>query len=171
VETPGPKKRKRNQLRIVRQTPIRQEAVQQEPSPREPVPLEGLKQMAVPEEAEVSGALLNALPENELLVAASPASELPADSSRRRSWKKWLLLPAAAFLIFQFYYVQEMLAILVLFAGLFVVVAMIAGIMYAVGRAGETTITAAEPVARRGMEFAEEVSRKTFRRPRSAPAP
>ncbi|MFZ0821936.1 MAG: hypothetical protein WAM91_17875 [Candidatus Acidiferrales bacterium] len=95
----------------------------------------------------------------------------PASSPRRRSWTKWLWLAAGAFLIFQFYYVQEMLAILVIFAGIFIIFAIIAGIVYAVGRAGESTITAAEPVARRGMELAEEVSKKTFRRPRSAPAP
>ncbi len=98
--------------------------------------------------------------------------EVPSGSApRRKSWTKWLWIAAAAFLIFQIYYVREMLAVLVLFAGLFFVVAIIAAIVYAVGRAGESTITAAEPVARRGMEIAEEVSKKTFRRPRSAPVP
>jgi hypothetical protein len=80
-------------------------------------------------------------------------------------------LAVAAFLIFQVYYVREMLAVLVIFAGLFFVVAVIGAIVYAIGRAGESTITAAEPMARRGMELAEEVSKKTFRRPRSAPVP
>jgi hypothetical protein len=100
-----------------------------------------------------------------------PNEVLSASTQRRKSWTKWLLLAAAAFLIFQFYYIQEMLAILVIFAGIFIVFAIIAGIVYAVGRAGESTITAAEPVARRGVELAEEVSKKTFRRPRSAPVP
>jgi hypothetical protein len=108
--------------------------------------------------------------------AVMPASTLNGEDSsgspaRRRSWSKWFWLAAGAFLIFQVYYVREMLAMLVIFAGLFFVVAIIAGIVYALGRAGESTITAAEPVARRGFEMAEEVSRKTFRRPRSAPAP
>ena len=94
----------------------------------------------------------------------------PAAPCRRR-WTRLLWLAAAAFLIFQFYYIQEMLAVPVIFAGIFIVFAIIAGIVYAVGRAGESTITAAEPVARRGIELAEEVSKKTFRRPRSAPAP
>jgi len=107
---------------------------------------------------------------------SSPASELIRDSSpaaapHKKSWRKWIWLAVAAFLIFQVYYIREMLAILVIFAGLFFVVAVIAGIVYAVGRAGESTITAAEPVARRGIELAEEVSKKTFRRPRSAPVP
>jgi hypothetical protein len=101
----------------------------------------------------------------------APEETLQASASRRRRWIKLLWLPAVAFLVFQFYYFQEMLAVLVIFAGLFIVFAIIAGIVYAVGRAGESTITAAEPVARRGMELAEEVSKKTFRRPRSAPAP
>jgi hypothetical protein len=99
------------------------------------------------------------------------AADLSGSAPRRKSWSKWLWLAGVAFLIFQIYYVREMLAVLVLFAGLFVVVALIAGVVYALGRAGESTITAAEPVARRSFELAEEVSRKTFRRPRSAPAP
>ena len=109
-------------------------------------------------------------------IAAFPGVKLPAESfsgsaARGKPWTKWFWLAGAAFLIFQIYYVREMLAVLVLFAGLFIVLAIIAGIVYAVGRAGESTITAAEPVARRGLELAEEVSRKTFRRPRSEPAP
>jgi hypothetical protein len=97
--------------------------------------------------------------------------EAVTDAPRGASWRKLLWLALPAFLIFQFYYVREILAVLVLFAGLFFLVAIVAGIVYAIGRAGESTITAAEPVARRGYELAEEVSKKTFRRPRSAPAP
>ena len=103
--------------------------------------------------------------------AALPAEVFPAGPPRRKPWIKWLWLAGVAFIILQIYYVREMLAALVLFGGLFVVVAIIAGIVYGLGRAGETTITAAEPVARRGLELAEEVSKKTFHRPRSAPAP
>ncbi len=102
---------------------------------------------------------------------AVPNEVLSVSAPHKKSWTRWLWLAGVAFLIFQIYYFREMLAVLVLFAGLFFVVAIIAGIVYAVGRAGESTISAAEPVARRGMELAEEVSRKTFRRPRSAPAP
>lgn len=106
----------------------------------------------------------------------SHASELADDPSsaaapRSRPWRMLIWLAVAAFLIFQVYYVREMLAVLVIFAGLFFVVAVIGAIVYAIGRAGESTITAAEPMARRGMELAEEVSKKTFRRPRSAPVP
>jgi hypothetical protein len=109
-------------------------------------------------------------------VESSQDSELVDDSSstaapRSKAWRVWIWLAVAVFLIFQVYYVREMLAVLVIFAGLFFVVAIIAAIIYAVGRAGESTITAAEPMARRGMELAEEVSKKTFRRPRSAPVP
>jgi hypothetical protein len=106
----------------------------------------------------------------------SQASDFPDESSptaapRSKAWRMWIWVAVAAFLIFQVYYVREMLAILVIFVGLFFVVAIIAAIVYALGRAGESTITAAEPMARRGMELAEEVSKKTFRRPRSAPVP
>ena len=109
-------------------------------------------------------------------VESSQDSELTSESSpaaapRSKAWRKWIWLAVAAFLIFQVYYVREMLAVLVIFTGLFFVVAIIAAIVYAIGRAGESTITAAEPMARRGMELAEEVSKKTFRRPRSAPVP
>jgi hypothetical protein len=90
---------------------------------------------------------------------------------RRDPWRKalWWLL-AAAFL-FQAYYVREMLAALVIFTILFVIGAIIAGAIYLVGRAGETTVTLAEPVARRGVALAEELRQKAFRRPHSAPAP
>ena len=110
-------------------------------------------------------------------VESSQDSELTSESSpaaapRSKAWRKWIWLAVAAFLlIFQVYYVREMLAVLVIFTGLFFVVAIIAAIVYAIGRAGESTITAAEPMARRGVELAEEVSKKTFRRPRSAPVP
>jgi hypothetical protein len=90
---------------------------------------------------------------------------------RSDPWRKalWCLLAAA--LLFQAYYVQEMLAALVIFTILFVIGAIITGAIYLLGRAGETTVTLAEPVARRGVAFAEELRQKAFRRPHSAPAP
>lgn len=93
------------------------------------------------------------------------------DKLRSDPWRKalWFLLAAA--LLFQAYYVQEMLAALVIFTILFVIGAIITGAIYLLGRAGETTVTLAEPVARRGVAFAEELRQKAFRRPHSAPAP
>ena len=104
--------------------------------------------------------------------------ETPDVPPRRSPWRKLIWVALAAFLLFQIYYVREMLAALVIFVALFAVVAVIAAVVYALGRAGETTISVAEPVAHRAIELAEEVSKKTldvskktFRRPRSAPAP
>lgn len=84
-------------------------------------------------------------------------------------WRKWLWVFLGAVLVGQMYYVREMLAALVLFALLFVVVGTVAGVVYLLGRAGESTISAAEPFARKSMAFAEELSKKAFRRPHSAP--
>ena len=103
------------------------------------------------------------------------AVELPSqDVSERRAedpWRKWLWRALIAALILQTYYVREMLAALVVFTVLFIVVAAVAGVVYALGRAGEMTISLAEPVARRGIALAEDFSKRAFRRPRSAPAP
>ena len=179
MSTPGPRKRntKRNhkQRKASQQEFIQSEIIRQEP-------LYSIEPLAEPVPAELTRAIpgdnleTGNLPGAEYQVNETSAVELtpgnpPTAEPRRKRWSKWLWLAAGAFLVFQFYYVQEMLAILVIFAALFVVFAIIAGIVYAVGRAGESTISAAEPVARRGLELAEEVSKKTFRRPRSAPAP
>ena len=86
-------------------------------------------------------------------------------------WRKWLWVFLGAVLVGQMYYVREMLAALVLFAVVFVVCGTIAGVVYLLGRAGESTISAAEPLARKGLTYAEEISKKAFRRPHSAPAP
>lgn len=100
-------------------------------------------------------------------------SEKPAAGGKHRSdpWRKalWYILGAA--FVFQAYYVREMLAALIIFTFLFVIGAVIAGVVYLLGRAGETTVTLAEPMARKGVAYAEELSKKAFRRPHSAPAP
>jgi hypothetical protein len=109
-----------------------------------------------------------------LIDCTTEAQQLETHKSETRKsdpWRKalWWLL-AAAFL-FQAYYVREMLAALVIFTILFAIGAIVAGIIYLLGRAGETTATLAEPLARRGFAFAEELRQKAFRRPHSAPAP
>jgi hypothetical protein len=100
-----------------------------------------------------------------------PSERNRPEKLRSDPWRKalWFLLAAA--LLFQAYYVQEMLAALVIFTILFLIGAIITGAIYLLGRAGETTVTLAEPVARRGVAFAEELRQKAFRRPHSAPAP
>jgi len=83
----------------------------------------------------------------------------------------------AAFVALQIYFVQEMLAALMLFTGVFAVIAIVALILYLVDRAGQWSIgwagQRARPafqLARRGLALAEDLSKKPFRRPRSETA-
>ncbi len=91
--------------------------------------------------------------------------------------RKWMWIGLVAFVAMQIYFVREMLAALMLFTGLFVILAMIALAFYLAGRAGqwslEWTEQRARPafqLARRGWTLAEDLSKKTFRRLRSEPA-
>jgi hypothetical protein len=84
-------------------------------------------------------------------------------------WKKWLGIVVATAIVTQIYFVRELLAALLIFTVLFVVAAVIGVVIYLIGRAGETGIQIAEPAAKRGLELAEDFSKKTFHRPRSAP--
>jgi uncharacterized membrane protein len=86
------------------------------------------------------------------------------------SWKKWLWIavPAVAGIAaLQMYFVQEMIAALFLFTLLFVIVAAIVLVLWAVDRAGQRTVAWAEPqtrhvaqLARRGVAAVEERGRK-----------
>jgi uncharacterized membrane protein YesL len=91
--------------------------------------------------------------------------------------RKWMWAALAAFLALQIYFVQEMLAALILFTGVFVVVALIAFVMYLVDQASKWSLEwvgqhvgPAIQLLRRGWTFAEELSKKPFRRPRSETA-
>ena len=82
-----------------------------------------------------------------------------------------------AFVALQIYFVQEMLAALLLFTGVFVIFAIIALVLYLVDRAGQWSLgwagQRARPalqLARRGWAAAEDLSKKPFRRPRSETA-
>ena len=82
----------------------------------------------------------------------------------------------AALEAMQLYYVQEMLAALLLFAALFAVAAIVALIFFVVDWAGESALAWAEPrvvhagkAARLWSRF-EEASRKLLHRPRSETA-
>jgi hypothetical protein len=92
-------------------------------------------------------------------------------SLRPDPFRKWGWAVFAVVIAANFYYFREMAAALVIFAVLFVIGAITAAIIYIVGRAGEAGISLAEPVAKRGLVAAEEFSKKTFHRPRSAPVP
>ena len=91
--------------------------------------------------------------------------------------RKWMWGGLATFVALQIYFVQEMLAALLLFTGIFVIFAMLALVIYLVEWAGQWSIEwageRARPVmqlARRGWALAEDVSKKPFRRPRSETA-
>ena len=88
----------------------------------------------------------------------------------------WVAL--VSFVALQIYFVQEMLAALALFTGVFIILGIIALILYLIDRAGQWGLgwagRGARPavkLARRGLTAVEEVSKKPFRRPRSETAP
>lgn len=101
----------------------------------------------------------------------SVAADAVAPKSTRKAWRKWLYAILAGYLVLQIYYVREMLAALLLFTVFFAIFAVIATVVYIVGRAGEAGIVFAEPAAKRGIEIAEGLSKKTFHRQRSVIAP
>ena len=87
----------------------------------------------------------------------------------------WVFL--AVLVALQFYFVWELIAAFVLFTVGFVVLAGVAAILYVVDRASERGTVWARPHAlraveltRRGVGLLEDLSRKSFRRPRSEPA-
>jgi hypothetical protein len=91
--------------------------------------------------------------------------------------RKWMWVGLAAFVGLQIYFVQEMLAALMLFTGIFVICAIVALVFYLVDQAGQWSIgwagERARPainLARRGLALAEDLSKKPFRRPRSETA-
>jgi len=91
--------------------------------------------------------------------------------------RRWMWIGLGVFVALQMYFVQEMLAALALFTGVFVVLAMIALVLYLIDRAGQWSLgwasEHARPVydfSRRVWALAEDVSRKLLRRPRSEPA-
>jgi cytosine/uracil/thiamine/allantoin permease len=84
--------------------------------------------------------------------------------------RKWMWLGLLTFVALQIYFVQEMLAALILFTGVFVVFALGALVLYLVDRAGQWGLGWAGHKARRGLTLAEVISKKQLRRPRSEPA-
>jgi cytosine/uracil/thiamine/allantoin permease len=91
--------------------------------------------------------------------------------------RKWMWVGLVAFVALQVYFVQEMLAALLLFTGVFVIFAIGALAIYLVDRAGQWSLgwagqraRPAVQLARRGWAAVEELSKKPFRRPRSETA-
>ena len=87
------------------------------------------------------------------------------------TWKNLAGIAAALVVVSKFYYFRELAAALLIFTILFLMFVAIVGAIYLVGRAGEKGLEMAEPAARRGLVLAEEISKKTFHRPRSVPVP
>ena len=87
-----------------------------------------------------------------------------------RQARKWFWVGIIAIVALQIYFVQEMIAALILFTGAFVVFAIAAGLFYLVDRASQRGLTWMGRQARQGMAAAEEVSKKHLRRPRSETA-
>jgi cytosine/uracil/thiamine/allantoin permease len=92
--------------------------------------------------------------------------------------RKWIWVGLAAFIALQIYFVQEMLAALMLFTGVFVILAIAALVLYLVDRAGQWGLgwagehaRPAAQLAHRGWVAAEVISKKPFHRPRSETAP
>lgn len=91
--------------------------------------------------------------------------------------RKGTLTIIAAVIIFQLYFVRELIAAELLFAGGFAVLLVLGGIFYLAGVVGDRGLDWAEAglrlaaeYARRGYASLEEVSRKPFRAPRSESA-
>jgi hypothetical protein len=87
-----------------------------------------------------------------------------------RKARKWLWFALGAFVALQIYFVQEMVAALMIFTGIFIVCAVIALVLYLIDRASRWGIEAAGTQAKRALVAAEEISKKQLRRPRSEPA-
>jgi hypothetical protein len=92
--------------------------------------------------------------------------------------RKWMWVVLLAFVAFQIYFVQEMLAALMLFTGVFIIFGIIALVLYVVDRAGQWGLgwaghqaRPAVRLARRGLAAVEDLSKRPFRRPRSEPVP
>jgi hypothetical protein len=90
--------------------------------------------------------------------------------------QKWMWIGLAALVALRMHFVQELLAALMLFTIAFVVFAIIALMLYLVDRAGQWGLGwagqhsgPAIELARRGWALAKDISKKSFRRPRSAP--
>ncbi len=94
-----------------------------------------------------------------------------------RKTRKWLWIGLAVFGALQIYFVQELIAAMILFSIAFVVVGIIALALYLFDRASQRTVAWAEPqtiraaqLARKAIARAEALSKKQLHRPRSETA-
>jgi len=91
--------------------------------------------------------------------------------------RKWMWMFLAALVLLQTYFVWELLAVFALFAAGFAAIAFVIGSLYMLQRgwvvAVERIADSQHPImvaTRQGFDTLEDVSRRPFRRPGSAPA-
>jgi hypothetical protein len=102
--------------------------------------------------------------------ASAESQRLKTKMPSEEKVRKWMWVALLVFFALQIYFVQEMLAALLLFTGVFVIFAIIALLLNLVDRAGQWGLGWAGNQARKGLTLAEEVSKKQLRRPRSETA-
>jgi hypothetical protein len=100
-----------------------------------------------------------------------------ATAARETKVRKRLLAVVAVICFLQLYFVRELVAAELLFGLGFVVLLVIAGVVYALGAIGERSFDLMEagvrrvaPLARRGYDRIEEISKKPSRHPHSESA-
>ena len=88
--------------------------------------------------------------------------------------RRWMWFGVITLAAIQLYYLQEMVAALMMFLVLLAFVAMTAFILFLLDRASQRTLAWAEPrttrvaeIAHRGRAFTEELRKKLLHRPRS----
>ena len=87
-----------------------------------------------------------------------------------RKARKWMWIALGALVAIQLYFVQELLAVFLIFTAIFGLGAIIALVLYLVDRAGRWSVDMAEQQTKRAVAVVEEISKKQLRRPRSEPA-
>jgi hypothetical protein len=97
---------------------------------------------------------------------------------REKKVRKWMWAALLFVVAMQIYFFQQMLAALILFTGVFIILGIIALLLYLVDRAGRWGLgwagnhaRPAVQLVRRSLTVLEDLSKKPFRRPRSEPAP
>lgn len=105
----------------------------------------------------------------------TPLRSLVSKLSQRKT-QKWILLGLAVLVLLQVYYVQEMIAALLIFSILFVAVCAVLLVIFLLDRASQRTVALAEPgaarlaqAARRGVALAEDLARKHAPEPAEEP--
>lgn len=83
--------------------------------------------------------------------------------------RKWLWFALAGFIALQIYFVQELIAALMLFTGLFVLCGLIALVLFLIDRVSRWGIGLAGQQAKKALTAAEEIRKKQLRHPRSEP--